>query len=115
MANWEPTERVDVPSAQQGWQVLAFVHHPYDLKRSPTCYPTRSNNNETLVFPVPSVRHPDTDCGQSRLTAPNRCITPALPSRMRRLPPGATEYGRSVTGRRRWLLPGSWLVQVSTR
>jgi uncharacterized protein len=26
VASWEPTERVDVPSAQQGWEALTFVH-----------------------------------------------------------------------------------------
>ena len=30
MASWEPTERVLVPSAQQGWDALTFLHFPYD-------------------------------------------------------------------------------------
>jgi uncharacterized protein len=30
MASWEPTEKVPVPSAQQGWNKLTFVHHAYD-------------------------------------------------------------------------------------
>lgn len=30
MASWEPTERVAVPSAQQSWDALTFVHFAYD-------------------------------------------------------------------------------------
>jgi uncharacterized protein YqjF (DUF2071 family) len=29
VASWEPTERVAVPSVQQGWEALTFVHFPY--------------------------------------------------------------------------------------
>jgi uncharacterized protein len=29
VASWEPTERVTVPSAQQGWEALTFVHFAY--------------------------------------------------------------------------------------
>lgn len=30
MASWEPTEHVAVPSAQQSWEALTFVHFAYD-------------------------------------------------------------------------------------
>jgi uncharacterized protein len=30
MASWEPAERVDVPSAQQSWESLTFLHLGYD-------------------------------------------------------------------------------------
>lgn len=30
MASWEPTERVWVPTTQQGWESLTFVHFAYD-------------------------------------------------------------------------------------
>lgn len=30
MASWEPTERVRVPSVQQRWEALTFVHFAYD-------------------------------------------------------------------------------------
>ena len=29
MASWQPTERVSVPSAQQSWEALTFVHFAY--------------------------------------------------------------------------------------
>lgn len=30
MASWEPTESVSVPSSQQAWEALTFVHLPYE-------------------------------------------------------------------------------------
>lgn len=30
MASWEPTERIAVPSSQQAWEALTFVHFAYD-------------------------------------------------------------------------------------